>query len=95
MWRLFKFVLSAVLVMVCAGLAFVALGQSAVPGNTGIANGALALGAGLVIGLFVAWLRGIPWNQLPQRFQRWRSDFAYQCAWAALGAASIAVLLYY
>ena len=95
MWGFLKFVLSAVAVMGVAVFGFAALDKTAVPAGGGMAGGVLAIGIGLVTGLFVAWLRGIAWSQLPQRFRVWSSRFAYDCAWAALGVASVAILLYY
>ena len=95
MWRFLKFVASAALVTALAALGLAALDTTAVPGASGMAGGVVAIGIGLVIGLFVGWLRGIPWSQLPARFRAWRSGFAYDCAWAVVGIAAVGILVYY
>ena len=95
MWRFLKFLLTSALVIAVAALGYGVLDQAAIPGAGGIANGIATAAAGVVIGLLVAWLRGIPWSQLPTRFRIWRGHFATQLAWTAAGCISVAVLLYY
>ena len=93
--RLWKFALQAAFIAAAAGTAAMAVDKAAVPGAVGIANGIMAVGVGLILGLMVAWLRGLQWATMPDRFRVWRATFAIQCAWAGVGCASLAVLVYY
>ncbi len=95
MRRFSKFLLQALLIAAAAAIAALIVDKTAVPGAVGISNGIMAVGAGLVLGLLVAWLRGLEWAHMPARLRLWRKTFAVQCAWSALGCASLAVIVYY
>lgn len=95
MWRFLRFLLQAGAVVAVAALSFLAMEKAAIPGAGGIANGIVAAAGGMILGLIFGWLRSIPWHRLPVMFRAWRLRFANQCAWAALGIVSVAVLVYY
>lgn len=95
MLRFIRFVVLAALSAGTAGLAYLTLQQAAIPGASSIATGLLAAGIGLVAGLTVAWVRGIPWDLVYGQLHIWRTHFAVQCAWATIGCTALAVLVYY
>ena len=76
-------------------MSYMALQRAAIPGATNMATGLVAAACGIAVGLTVAWLRGVPWDRLPALLRAWRTQFAAQCAWAAVSCASLAVLVYY
>jgi hypothetical protein len=55
----------------------------------------LTVAAGVLLGLFVAWLRRVPWHSFPALFRLWRQQAKREFWWAAVGAASVAVLVLY
>ncbi len=95
MLRLLRFVVLTALTSGTAGLAYLTLQQAAIPGASNIATGLAAAGIGLIAGLTVAWVRGIPWQRLYAQLHIWRTIFGMQCAWTIVGCASLAVLVYY
>ena len=90
-----KFAALGALTLGAGTLGYVALHDAAIPGAISIANGLVAAGIGVIVGLAVAWLRGIPGRALPVLLRAWRIKIAAHCAWAAVGFASVAVLIYY
>lgn len=95
MLRFLRFVVLVALSSGTAGLAYLTLQQAAIPGASNIATGLAAAGIGLVSGLTVAWVRGIPWDLVYGQLQIWRTHFAMQCTWATVACAALAVLVYY
>ncbi len=95
MWRLLTIVLQATLFVGSIWFGAMAIDRTAIPGAGGMAIGLVAAAAGLMVGLAVAWLRGIPWHLVPVLIAHWRAGLSAQLTWLAVGCLSLAVLVYY
>ena len=95
MWRVVKVIVFAGLTALAAAIGGAAVARMA-PAGTGDVAAATAAGiGGLLFGLIYAWIRGIPWQRLQQRFMAWRVGLAKQFWWGVMGCISVAVLVFY
>jgi len=49
--------------------------------------------AGLIMGLVLAWLAGVNWSNLPERFAAWLKLQRRRLGWAVFGGLFAAILL--
>ena len=95
MWRALKVILFASVTALAAAIGGAAVARMA-PAGTGDVAAATAAGVGgLLFGLVYAWVRGIPWQRLRERYKQWRAGLAKQFWWGVMGCMSVAVLVFY
>ena len=97
MRRFFRLTLHAALIIAAAIISFVIVDMEAVPGGSvgGMFNGVVAAAVGLVFGLLLAWMRGVPWRVIPTVMRAWLHGMRRQFWWAVAGCTSVAVLILY
>ena len=97
MRRFLRFVMQAALVVVVALVSFIAVDVASSPGNGPMAlgNGLTAGGIGLVLGLLVAWMRGVPWKLIPVVMRLGSRRLQHEFWWITAGAGALAVLVLY
>jgi hypothetical protein len=95
--RFLRFVLHAALVVVAAVVSFIAVDVAGNPSNSPVVlvNGLMAGAIGLVMGLLVAWMRGVPWRLFPVLMRLGYRKLQQEFWWIAAGAGSLAVLVLY
>jgi hypothetical protein len=98
MRRLLRFLLHAVLVLVAAAVSFMAVGIGGVSPHLAPAvllNGLMAGALGLILGLIVAWMRGVPWRHLPVILRIMMRRGQQEFWWLVAGTGAAAVLVLY
>jgi hypothetical protein len=95
--RFLKLVLHAALIVVAAVISFVAVDMAGDPGTSPamLVNGLMAGAIGLVLGLLVAWMRGVPWRLVPVLMRVSYRRLQQEFWWIITGAGALAVLAFY
>jgi hypothetical protein len=97
MRRFLRFLMHATLVVIVAIISFIAVDVAGAPGPAPVmlVNGLMAGAMGLILGLVIAWMRGVPWRLVPVLMRASYRRLQHEFWWIAAGAGSIAVLVFY
>ncbi len=97
MRRFLRFLLHATLVVLAALISFIVVDVAGSPGTSPVVlvNGLMAGGIGLLSGLLVAWMKGVPWKLVPVVLRLAYRRLQQEFWWIAAGAGSLAVLVMY
>jgi hypothetical protein len=97
MRRFLRFLMHATLVVVVAIVSFIVVDMAGGPGPSPVVlvNGLMAGAMGLILGLMIAWMRGVPWRVIPVLMRVSYRRLQREFWWIAMGAGSLAVLVFY
>jgi hypothetical protein len=97
MRRFLRFLMHAALVVIVAIISYIAVDAAGGPGPSPVVlvNGLMAGAMGLVLGLVIAWMRGVPWRVVPVLLRVSYRRLQHEFWWIAMGTGSLAVLVLY
>jgi hypothetical protein len=97
MRRFLRFVMHTALIVIAAVVSFIAVDMAGSPGTSPVVlvNGLMAGAIGLVMGLLVAWMRGVPWRLVPVLMRVSYRKLQHEFWWITTGSTALAVLVFY
>jgi hypothetical protein len=97
MRRILRLIMLSVLAVIVAIVSFIIVDLAGAPGvsPTLLINGLMAGAMGLILGLGIAWMRGVPWRLFPVLMRVSYRRLQHEFWWLAAGTSSLAVLVLY